>query len=430
MVDWTGTTEYTYDVSGRLDSATYPGPVPVDYNYDWVGNRVNPPSPPNPMEFNAADQLTRWPGNHQYEYFGTGSLHYRYDDGDPRNLQKTYQYTPDNQLSLVTHAGVPTASSMTWDADGHRISLTSSAGGTYNYVYDTRAGVPAVLEESAGGVAAYYVRDPNGSLIAQIAGDGLRYYHFDALGSTRLLTDAAGSITDQYAYDAWGNALLRTGTTAQPYQYLGRLGYYTHFQDPNLPLLQLGVRLYSPSLGGFTQGDPLAWLLFIRGYAESAYIYASSGPTRRNDASGLYSAVDCQKNCPKLDEYIRQVFRAMESEACWDAIASVGCADYMEKMRDPKRHPLQGIEILCVPLSTCEGAAGNGWFEIDCKRAGPRSPGVIIHELMHTCAFNAGQHPEPCGPWQCDFKGCTLKWPNADPVWEHNAERVKHACFK
>jgi hypothetical protein len=29
-------------------------------------------------------------------------------------------------------------------------------------------------------------------------------YHFDALGSTRLLTDGAEVVTDEYVFDAWG----------------------------------------------------------------------------------------------------------------------------------------------------------------------------------------------------------------------------------
>ena len=100
-----------------------------------------------------------------------------------------------------------------------------------------------------------------------LTGSGWRYYHFDEIGSTRLLTDLDGMVTDSYAYDAWGNLIDRTGDTEQPYQYVGRLGYYTHYQAPAFNLLQLGVRFYDPEIGRFTQldptGDGLNWCAYV-----------------------------------------------------------------------------------------------------------------------------------------------------------------------
>ena len=73
MSDWTGSWAYTYDSMNRLDSATLsgvegpPNPIPDqpcggDYGYDWVGNRLNPPSGANHMVYDKADRLTSWPG--------------------------------------------------------------------------------------------------------------------------------------------------------------------------------------------------------------------------------------------------------------------------------------------------------------------------------------------------------------------------------
>ena len=69
-------------------------------------------------------------------------------------------------------------------------------------------------------------------------------------------TDDSGDATDTYVYDAWGNLIDRSGVTAQPYLYVGQLGYYTHYQDSNVSdLLQLGVRFYEPEARRFTQRD-------------------------------------------------------------------------------------------------------------------------------------------------------------------------------
>jgi len=153
-----------------------------------------------------------------------------------------------------------TTAANTWDADSNRVGLVTN-GKTYSFVYDTTAGIPAVIVEGDGVTPVYYFREPNGALVARSkAGEGRRYYHFDALGSTRVLTDGSGNVTDRYSYDAWGGAISHdrfAGSVDQPYQYVGRLGYYTHYQDPAFGLLQLGVRFYDPEVGRFIRKDPI-----------------------------------------------------------------------------------------------------------------------------------------------------------------------------
>ena len=83
------------------------------------------------------------------------------------------------------------------------------------------------------------------------------------------MSGRGGVVTDRYGYDAWGNLTTHTTYTDsvdQPFQYVGQLGYYTHYQDPKLDpesndpakyvTLQLGVRYYAPELGRSTERDP------------------------------------------------------------------------------------------------------------------------------------------------------------------------------
>ena len=238
-----------------------------------MGNRY-----PISHTYNAADELTVSP-NHTYTYLDTGSLYQQKSSGG--TVQKTFAYTPANLLESVTHAGVQDPSEMTWDADSNRVSFTSSTGGSYAFMYDITAGIPAVIKETGGAYPKSYVREPDGSLIAMFVESYPYYYHFDALGSTRMLTDESGHITDAYHFDAWGNLLTHDpNSISQPYQYVGQLGYYTHYQDANLPLLQLGVRFYDPGTGRFTQVDPLAEDF---GY----YAYVSQNPMLYIDPTGL-----------------------------------------------------------------------------------------------------------------------------------------------
>ena len=115
----------------------------------------------------------------------------------------------------------------------------------------------------------------------------MNHYHFDQLGSTRLLTNSAGAVTDGYSYDAYGGVLSHnrsTGSVDQPYQYVGRLGYYTHWQEPGFGLLQLGVRFYDSHVGRFTQKDPA-----FDGLNYYAYVY--DNPLLLTDPNGEFAVV-------------------------------------------------------------------------------------------------------------------------------------------
>ena len=70
--------------------------------------------------------------------------------------------------------------------------------------------------------------------------------------------------------DAWGKLMEHiehTGCIDQPYQFVGQLGYYTHWQDENLTLLQLRVRFYDPEVGRFGQRDAIRSLPGLYAYA-------------------------------------------------------------------------------------------------------------------------------------------------------------------
>ena len=70
-------------------------------------------------------------------------------------------------------------------------------------------------------------------------------------GSVRALTNSAGSVTDRYAYDAFGSALATTGSTTNAYRFTGEqqdaaLGMYElrakYDQNMRIQVRQLRVR--------------------------------------------------------------------------------------------------------------------------------------------------------------------------------------------
>ena len=164
----------------------------------------------------------------------------------------------------------------TYGGLGERRSAEFSSG-TTGFVYD---GSRVICEtDSAGNMQAYYVIGRGGTT-SRLTSSTTRYYHGDGLASVKALTDNGSLITDDYCYDAWGNSLAHLGSTSQPYQYVGQLGYYTHYQDSNLDLLQLGARYYDPGVGRFTQVDPIR-------HGGNWYTYVMNAPTRRVDPRGL-----------------------------------------------------------------------------------------------------------------------------------------------
>jgi len=118
---------------------------------------------------------------------------------------------------------------------------------------------------------SYY--DP---LVFTSVGGYRRHYLYDGLGSTRQLVNDAQNTTDTYSYEAFGNLMSSTGTTANPYKYVGSLGYY----QTGSSLQHLGARYYMPDIGRFITQDPL-------GAGMNWYAYVENNPVGFVDPMGL-----------------------------------------------------------------------------------------------------------------------------------------------
>ena len=379
MTDWTGSWAYGYDANNRLTMATPPLPIPNQpaggpYGYDWVGNRLNPPTGTNHMVYNAADQLTAWPGMHQYTYFPDGSLQEE-KNADGSQVMKSYTYTADGLMASASFDGKTLTN--TWDADKNRVSFSADST-NHAFVYDTTAGIPAVVKEDG----VYYVREPNGELLARVDGSNTCFYHFDELGSTRLLTDVGGNVTDKYDYDAYGAVIAHeklAGSIDQPYQYVGQLGYYTCWQEPGLGLMQIGVRMLAPRLGRFTQRDPLA------SDEVSDTVYANGNPSGFIDPSG--------KKCHRVDpnhsgNYIGKCFEKLKS-----------CLPCLGKSNVIKRGMNRTKEwYICDPYTDDDGNTYCGVFRKVCRiniyRNKTTTCGTVLHELLHAAWWYTDNNDE------------------------------------
>jgi RHS repeat-associated protein len=105
------------------------------------------------------------------------------------------------------------------------------------------------------------------------------WYGYDGHGSVRYLTDASGAVTDTYTYDAFGNLINSTGSTANNYLFAGEQ------YDPDLGLYYNRARYLDVRVGRFWGMDS------FEGRSEDPsslhkYQYASGNPVSHVDPSG------------------------------------------------------------------------------------------------------------------------------------------------
>ncbi|OWU65929.1 MAG: hypothetical protein CBB60_002170 [Armatimonadetes bacterium Cent15-Ar3] len=265
---------FAYDAAGRVvNRFTAPVPAPytepalnagydlddrmTSYNgqaltHDADGNLLGAPLPDGP-----------WGGN------GTSS-----------NASGAFTWDSRNRLTSVTRGDTAQAISYAYDSEGFLIALTDG-GQTTRLTVDPHGGRRSqVLVRTApdGGKTRYvhglglqYEERPDGTL---------RYYHYDALGSTVALTDASGATTGTAEYGTFGAIASSTGDVlSTPFLWEGRHGVYT---DKQTGLHQMRARWYSAQLRRFLNPDPAG---FAGG--SNFYAFANGNPVSLIDPFGL-----------------------------------------------------------------------------------------------------------------------------------------------
>ena len=308
-------TSYSYDTANRVTSITHSTSGSsvlgqYQYTYDAVNNvltRTDPDGTVTSFGYDQSDQLTSEVRDNSHS---TGySLSYAYDHNQNRT-SKTYNgtttsYTYDSHDKILT-AGSKSYSydnngnctsvtvgsnvtSLTYDIENRVTGISYPGGssnsfsyngddlrtqkvdstGTHNYLTDGSAPASPVISD---GSAVYTAG------LSEHRGGASKFYHADALGSTRGITDSTQSATDSILYDAFGNTVSRTGTTPTPFGFVGK-GQYQSDSDSGLQLL--GHRYYDPSIGRFISSDPAK-------DGTNWYAYCGNNPVTHSDPTGLF----------------------------------------------------------------------------------------------------------------------------------------------
>lgn len=266
---------YTYDAAGRLTRIQEGGIIDLDYTLNAASEVTDvdftAPSVPvvlagtQLLKFGKAGEITT-PG---HVYDARGRL-----TAAPGG--RTYQW--DGASRLTNASGV----TLTYNGLGDIITRTESGDTTRYYHHYALGLAPIVYEDPPTGSDRAYVWTPGGRLLYSVdigTGDPT-FYHFDRMGSTLALTDKTEAVTDSYAYGPYGEPLAQTGSSTQPFTYIGAYGV----RREGL-LYHMRARYYDPQTARFLSRDPVPPRL---GDPKSTnrYAYAAQNPLMYLDPKG------------------------------------------------------------------------------------------------------------------------------------------------
>ncbi|MCX5805758.1 MAG: penicillin-insensitive murein endopeptidase [Proteobacteria bacterium] len=272
--------KYIYDALNRLTEVwnNSNNTLKERYGYDPLGNRKTKTDGTNIVYYvyDAANQLNSIRQgsengavvvNLHYDY--NGNMDQKTEDEGTTVTDITYDAL--NRLTQVNKTGQSTQT-YAYDDQGRRISKTVGAS-TTNFLYNG----PDIIAEYTNWTtaAAQYTHGPNmDDPIIRTAGTAKQYYHQDGLGSVVAVSDQTGATTGTQRFDAWGNKIAGSGTIPQ-YGYTGR-------EPDETGLIYYRARYYDPTIGRFTQRDPIGMNGGINPYA-----YVNANPVNFTDPMGL-----------------------------------------------------------------------------------------------------------------------------------------------
>jgi RHS repeat-associated protein len=276
------TEQYTYDPLYQLKQVTQGTATTESYSYDAVGNRLSSLSEPA-LDYNASNQLTAT-STDTFVYDADGNTLSKTDSTGTRS----YTWDFESRLSSVVLPGSGGTVTFKYDPFGRRIQksfMQNSTSTTTNYLYDGNNSIEEL--DSSGNELAGYSQgvDIDEPLAARRSGS-TSYYQQDALGSVTSVSGNTGTLANLYAYDAFGNLTMSTGSIINPFQYTGR------DYDPETGLRYYRARYYDSRIARFISEDPLS----LHG-GLNLYAYVDNDPTSFDDPFGLKKKPGRKKPC-------------------------------------------------------------------------------------------------------------------------------------
>jgi RHS repeat-associated protein len=203
-----------------------------------------------------------------------------------RDPRRTYVWDAANRLvSLIEGADTVTN---TYTARGGVAVETVNGTATEFFYHDAVEGRPMLAERQAGIFRRYYVFTPSGALLfaVNLPANAPSFHHFDQAGTTVLLTDGQGAVTDTYGYTPYGRLVRHEGTSDQPFTFNGQFGVRQVGQGA---VFHMRARFYDSLTGRFLSRDP-SWLDLLESPTDlNPYGFARQNPVSFADPTGRKS---------------------------------------------------------------------------------------------------------------------------------------------
>jgi RHS repeat-associated protein len=313
VTDWLGAvTELSYDATGALTEIKRPNQVVSTFTYDGDARLASIEESKDSLlsrlsfTYDAASRVIaeeRSLPTHPAAAPPPTTDEFTYDVASQRN-GATYDaagrvvsdplrtYSWDVESRLVGFASEDANVTLAYDALGELISRSQN-GVTTSFVVNHAFAAPVLaLERSSEADLRYYVHLPNGLLLYSIdaASNARRFYHFDRLGSTILLTADDGTVTDTYDITPYGETVAQQGTSDNPYTFLGAFGVR---QQDRAGLFLMKLRLYDATTARFLSRDSV---LDPSPRAVNPYQYGLANPVSYSDPNGQWNIIGAVVN--------------------------------------------------------------------------------------------------------------------------------------
>ncbi len=302
ITDWLGAeTEFSYDLAGAMTAIRRPNAVVTSFSHDEDGRLTTIEEQKGEtigrisMTYDKANRVISEERNipaiadpgtgvEEFAYAAASQLTSAAYDAAGRvksDAKRAYSWDISSRLTGFT-AGDASVS-FNYDARGHVIARSAPSGVT-SYVVNYATGQPAIATERlADADRRYYIHLPNGKLLYSIeaASNARRFYHFDARGTTTLLTGDDGAVTDTYEVTPYGETVAHSGSSDNPFTFLGAWGV---MQQDQAGLFLMGFRFYDANSARFLSRDRE---LSPSPRAINPYQYAMANPVNYSDPRGL-----------------------------------------------------------------------------------------------------------------------------------------------